>query len=371
MPLRSTALRHSPAHQETDPAHRATAAAASAAAPGRRLGQHQRRRATRRRPIVVGSANFPESELLAQIYGQAARRPPASTSATSSPSAPARLYFPAIESGEIDLVPEYTNSLLSFILARTIPRRPSATNVDRAAGRARRERSPRHSRCSRRRRAEDKDVIVCNAGRRRRVRPDRPVEPRCGAAPTSRSARRRVRDPHAVRPAGLHRHPRCDVRGVRPARHRRHRRPLSIGPDRLRQPVLHRPGDRRRGLRGARRRPGPGAQRGGAPADPRPTSATPEAVAVLDGMSAALDTEILTGLVAQVDHRPARRRRRRRRLAVDRPQPVPVRRPRAAPLRRPATPLRRPALPAAERRGDQRRRATDEHRSHRPTDDGY
>ena len=41
------------------------------------------------------------------------------------------IYFDAIESGEVDLVPEYTNSLLSFVLRRDDPDAlPEATNVE-------------------------------------------------------------------------------------------------------------------------------------------------------------------------------------------------------------------------------------------------
>ena len=80
--------------------------------------------------VVVGSADFPESQLLAQIYGQALAK--AGFDVEYQLAIGAReVYFKAIESGEIDLVPEYTNSLLSFVLRLEDPNAlPKATNVE-------------------------------------------------------------------------------------------------------------------------------------------------------------------------------------------------------------------------------------------------
>ena len=61
--------------------------------------------------LTVGSANFPESVLLAEIYGGALGARGADISI--QPNIGSReIYYAAIESGEIDLLPEYTNSLL-------------------------------------------------------------------------------------------------------------------------------------------------------------------------------------------------------------------------------------------------------------------
>ncbi len=80
--------------------------------------------------IVVGSANFPESQLLAQIYGQALAT--AGFDVDYQLDIGAReVYLAAIESGEVDLLPEYTNSLLSFLVIQDDPKAlPTATNVD-------------------------------------------------------------------------------------------------------------------------------------------------------------------------------------------------------------------------------------------------
>ncbi len=80
--------------------------------------------------VIVGSADFPESQLIAQIYGQALAK--AGFEVDYQLGIGAReVYYKAIESGEIDLVPEYTNSLLSFVLRLKDPNAlPKATNVE-------------------------------------------------------------------------------------------------------------------------------------------------------------------------------------------------------------------------------------------------
>jgi osmoprotectant transport system substrate-binding protein len=62
--------------------------------------------------IVVGSANFPESELLAEIYAQALRS--AGAQVTTKLSIGAReVYYPQVKSGAISVIPEYNGALLS------------------------------------------------------------------------------------------------------------------------------------------------------------------------------------------------------------------------------------------------------------------
>ncbi|WP_375405822.1 ABC transporter substrate-binding protein [uncultured Amnibacterium sp.] len=64
--------------------------------------------------IVVGSANFPESELLATIYAKALTG--AGVKATTKLSIGSReVYFPALQDGSIDLLPEYTGATLSYL----------------------------------------------------------------------------------------------------------------------------------------------------------------------------------------------------------------------------------------------------------------
>ena len=69
--------------------------------------------------IVIGSANFPESQLLGQIYYQALTDK--GIKASQKPNLGSReIYFPAIKQGALDLLPEYTGSLLQY-LDKTAP----------------------------------------------------------------------------------------------------------------------------------------------------------------------------------------------------------------------------------------------------------
>ncbi|MFD1722196.1 ABC transporter substrate-binding protein [Amnibacterium endophyticum] len=63
--------------------------------------------------LVVGFANFPENEILAHLYGGALA---AKGYDITYKSAGARdAYLPALKNGEIDLIPEYAGSLLSYL----------------------------------------------------------------------------------------------------------------------------------------------------------------------------------------------------------------------------------------------------------------
>jgi osmoprotectant transport system substrate-binding protein len=112
--------------------------------------------------IVVGSADFPESQLIAQIYGQALDGAGFDVSYQMAIGA-REVYYKAIQSGEIDLVPEYTNSLLSYVLRLKDPNAlPTAKNVDEqitALGEA----LPDGLEVLTPSTAEDKDVIACTA----------------------------------------------------------------------------------------------------------------------------------------------------------------------------------------------------------------
>ncbi|HVL85801.1 MAG TPA: ABC transporter substrate-binding protein [Pseudonocardia sp.] len=65
-------------------------------------------------PIRIGSANFPENVLLAQIYGQALTARGVGVEVLP-PIQSREAYFPGIRDGSIDLVPEYTGVLLQFL----------------------------------------------------------------------------------------------------------------------------------------------------------------------------------------------------------------------------------------------------------------
>lgn len=64
--------------------------------------------------IVIGSANFPESQLLGQIYWQALTDKGVKASQKANLGS-REVYFPAIEQGSLDLLPEYTGSLLQYL----------------------------------------------------------------------------------------------------------------------------------------------------------------------------------------------------------------------------------------------------------------
>lgn len=68
--------------------------------------------------IVIGSANFAESELLMNIYAEALKAK--GVQVTTKPKIGAReVYVPALKDGSIDLVPDYTGNLLAYLDAKT------------------------------------------------------------------------------------------------------------------------------------------------------------------------------------------------------------------------------------------------------------
>jgi osmoprotectant transport system substrate-binding protein len=112
--------------------------------------------------IVVGSANFPESQLLMEIYGQQLEKNGYTVS--RKPAIGSRdVYYKAISATppEINLVPEYTNSLLSFVVKAKDPNATiTAKTIDEqitALGQA----LPATLVVGKASTAEDKDVIVC------------------------------------------------------------------------------------------------------------------------------------------------------------------------------------------------------------------
>lgn len=70
--------------------------------------------------IVVGSANFPENELLMQMYAQALEA--AGADVETMPNIGAReVYLKAFEDGDIDLLPEYNGALLAYLSPNGVP----------------------------------------------------------------------------------------------------------------------------------------------------------------------------------------------------------------------------------------------------------
>jgi osmoprotectant transport system substrate-binding protein len=64
--------------------------------------------------IVIGSADFPESELIATIYAQALRVKGIKAE-TKLNIGSREVYMPALLDGSIDLIPEYTGATLSYL----------------------------------------------------------------------------------------------------------------------------------------------------------------------------------------------------------------------------------------------------------------
>ena len=88
--------------------------------------------------VTVSSGNFPESQLLAEIYAQSLEQ--AGIRVARKDSIGAReAYYAAIKAGEVSLIPEYTNSLLSYVqnkegVTATLPPTTVAdTTVDTAS----------------------------------------------------------------------------------------------------------------------------------------------------------------------------------------------------------------------------------------------
>ncbi|WP_332641809.1 glycine betaine ABC transporter substrate-binding protein, partial [Aeromicrobium sp.] len=63
--------------------------------------------------ITVGSAAFPENEILAEIYAQALEAEGVKVEKKLNIGA-REVYIKALENGEIDLVPEYSGNLLTY-----------------------------------------------------------------------------------------------------------------------------------------------------------------------------------------------------------------------------------------------------------------
>jgi len=109
--------------------------------------------------LTVGSANFPESVLLAEIYAQALEGKGAKIARKLNIGS-REVYYKAITDGEVQLLPEYTNSLLSFVL-KAKGQSPTAKNVDEQVD-ALKAALPNTLTVLTPSTAEDKDVIVCN-----------------------------------------------------------------------------------------------------------------------------------------------------------------------------------------------------------------
>src|SRR5207245_5495385 len=88
--------------------------------------------------ITIGSANFSENEMLADVYADALKGAGYNVSVKAKLGS-REVVEPALESGQIDLVPEYAGNYLSFLdttapslpLDQTVSRLQTAANAKR------------------------------------------------------------------------------------------------------------------------------------------------------------------------------------------------------------------------------------------------
>jgi osmoprotectant transport system substrate-binding protein len=79
---------------------------------------------TKKTSIVVGSANFSENVILADIYGQALAANGYNVTYKLNIGARAA-YIPALKAGEVNLIPEYSGSILDFLSKSATANTPS------------------------------------------------------------------------------------------------------------------------------------------------------------------------------------------------------------------------------------------------------
>ncbi len=106
--------------------------------------------------IVVGSANFPENVLLAEIYAEALKAKGVKVS-TKLNIGSREAYIPGLKDGSIDLIPEYSGVLLQFFDKQATA--VSSTDVFAALKTA----VPSTLTVLEQSQAEDKDAIVVNS----------------------------------------------------------------------------------------------------------------------------------------------------------------------------------------------------------------
>ena len=108
--------------------------------------------------ITVGSANFTEAIILGEIYAQGLEARGYDTAKQLNIGA-RDVYFPALEKGDIDLLPEYTGSLLSYLSEQEETPSPDSEETYQAATEALEGRDITLLEMAE---AQDKDGIVVN-----------------------------------------------------------------------------------------------------------------------------------------------------------------------------------------------------------------
>jgi osmoprotectant transport system substrate-binding protein len=106
--------------------------------------------------ITVGSANFPENVVLAEIYAGALRAKDFDVSTKLNVGSREAL-FPALKSGEITVTPEYTGALLSYLTDAKSDAKETAEQVTEIKSELPSELTLLEPSA-----AEDKDTITCN-----------------------------------------------------------------------------------------------------------------------------------------------------------------------------------------------------------------
>src|SRR5215211_5489146 len=106
--------------------------------------------------ITVGSGNFPENVVLAEIYAGALEAKDFDVSKKLNVGSREALY-PATEKGEITVLPEYTGALLAFLTEAKSEAKETAEQVD-----AIKVELPAELTLLEPSAAEDKDTITCN-----------------------------------------------------------------------------------------------------------------------------------------------------------------------------------------------------------------
>jgi osmoprotectant transport system substrate-binding protein len=107
-------------------------------------------------PVAIGSANFPESRVLAEIYAQVLELKGFAVTRKFGIGS-RELYFPSLRDGSIDLVPDYTGVLLQYI-----DKKAEQTGADDVYN-ALRTAVPEPLTVLERSAAEDKDAVVVTA----------------------------------------------------------------------------------------------------------------------------------------------------------------------------------------------------------------
>jgi osmoprotectant transport system substrate-binding protein len=79
------------------------------------------------RVVTIGSADFPESQLIATIYAKALQAKGVKTETKLSIGS-REVYMPALRDGSIDLIPEYSGSILTYLDRNAKPQNAQEVN---------------------------------------------------------------------------------------------------------------------------------------------------------------------------------------------------------------------------------------------------